>query len=1205
MAHGEKGTAVVVAAAVVLSTLVFSAPGALAAPLEIDAPGWQVVLPRPPGSAGIGSALAAGDVTGDGRDDLNVFFTPDYSFRFDPPFIFSNSSWDIFAGGPSGLASTSLSRSSAALAGFGTATGVTFPRQAPDFNGDGLADFAIATTNYVTVNGGYEAVAELFYGSSSGLPSTPSCRVSVSSDINQSVSYTWMPGGDFDGDGASDLLLLEVAYPSRPPENGTGAYESVTQLKMVHGGAGCSPRFEAGVRFPTLAGGYPQILGWGDFNGDGKDDAVLDETAYLPTSNAEHHLKVLPGTSTGPTNATIVALTITSSYSTRFAPGIDVDGDGYGDLALLLGYQAGFLGEYFSILVYPGGPGGLSTSPGAPQNLPGEGFANALPSFGDLDGDGALDLVLVHSNTSSALNIVKLDLYFGAGGVFPTARDWNATVTVRDENTSWFSGTLASLDASGDFDGDGRDDLVLLVGSSSAFPGPLSAVTVSASAAVLLYYGVQVLKDVSGIEPVGFDSGVAYPTFEYGFNVLQRASNQTYFDGFSVQTEVGALEYDPAQGAFSFAPNASRPPGDYLQLKSNSSAAWDEAARSWDIRFRFEFSWSFPSEEVQTFKLVTTHGGTPLATGRGVAGAFRLEKDFAFVGSLALRDTSRGLDLLPSAWVAASAPLQVGGLTVSFEGAPGRLVPPAFYNWSSTDDDFTIWNAPGGPLNLLAAADSTSDPGDNLTVGLIGLPDPGVGAPTAAFAFRVDADAPTFTGAQPSNDSWVAQKVVTLAIVALDPLSGIDIATLEYQTSTAGPGAYGPWVSPSFDASDPHAVRGRADAAFENGEANYFHFRVRDLVGNGYAESPAYQVRVDTLHVVFSAPTPSPDIWQRSAEVRVGITVTDLGASGVLASSVAFRTSTDDIFAYGPWTPVPGLPNAVEIGALADAPLAQGDVNFVQWRAEDVVGTGLTLSGHFQVRVDFSPITFGNFTPDPSVRRTRTNVTVEIRLAEGGPAKAGKSGVNATSAAFRFAQDGGDWGNWTSQGLTLANLDGMNWSARVDLRLVPGPANRVEFKVLDLAGNGPSESPTFSLHLNRAPTANISLNVTNATVYLNDSLSMTAFLSDPDGDAITFKWQDGDGATLSNNSTTVNLTLPIGTHVFRLTARDAFGASSQAQVTVLVVERPAPPLPPPTPPPVQVINEGFSNAVLLLALLGAAAVAVLLASSRRRRRGPE
>lgn len=1205
MASPRRATSALVAAAVVLSTLIASAPLAFAAPLEIDAPGWQVVVPHPPGTAGIGSALSAGDITGDGRDDLSVLYNPDYSFRFEPPFFFSNSSWDIFEGGSGGLAASSLSRSSASLSGFSAARSVTFPRAAPDFNGDGHADFAIATTNYLTVAGGYEAAAELFYGSASGLPGSPSCRATHSSEVNQSASYSWLTGGDYDGDGASDLVLMETIYSYGPPQNNTGVSALYTTLRMVHGGQGCTPRFEPEVWFPQTADGYPQLVGWGDFNGDGKDDAVVEEVLYLQSSNAEHHIHVLPGTSTGPSNASMVSLTISTAPSTRMAAGIDMDGDGYGDLALLLGYQAGFVGQYYSILVYPGGPTGLSSSARTPQDLPGQAYASAVPSFGDLDGDGALDLVLVHSNSSAGLTTVMLDLYFGSGGVFPTTRDWNATVSVRDANASSFFGNVAALEASGDFDGDGRDDLVLLVGSSGSFPGPLATapVTVSASSAVLLYYGYQILRDVSGVEPVGFDSGVAYPTFEYGFNVLQRASNRTYFDGFSIQTEAGALGYDPALDRFSFTANSSLAPGDYLPLHGNSTAAWDEPTHTWDIRFRFEFSWTFPSEEMQTYRLVSRHNGTPLATGRGVAGTFRLEKDFALVGTLALRDTARGLDLASGSWVAASAPLQAGGLTVSFEGAPTRLVPPAFYNWSATDDDFTIWNAPGGPLGLAAQADTTSDPGDNLTVGLVGLPDPGVGAPTAAFTFRVDADAPTFADGQPSNDSWIAQKVVTLAIVANDPLSGIDLATLQYQTSTAGPGAFGPWVSPSLDASDTHAVRARADTAFEDGEGNFFRFRVKDLVGNGYSESPPFQVRVDTLHVTFWAPAPLPDVWQRATTVPVAVTVTDLGASGVLASSVALRTSTDDIFAYGPWVPVAGLSNAVELRAAADALLAQGDVNYVQWRAEDIVGTGLTLSGHFQVRVDAAPVAFGNFTPDPALRRTNVNLTVEIRLADSGPFRAAKSGINPSSVRYRFAPEGADWGNWTSTGLLLVNLDGRNWTAGAQIHLVPGPLNRVEFQALDLAGNGPASSGPFALHLNRAPTANLSLNVTNSTVFLNESVALVGAFFDPEGDRVSFEWQDEAGATVSNNSTTLNLTLPLGNHTFRFTVVDAFGASAEAQITIHVLERPLPPPPPPPPPPVQEINDGFSMLTLALALLGASAVALLVAASRRAKRG--
>jgi hypothetical protein len=63
--------------------------------------------------------------------------------------------------------------------------------------------------------------------------------------------------------------------------------------------------------------------------------------------------------------------------------------------------------------------------------------------------------------------------------------------------------------------------------------------------------------------------------------------------------------------------------------------------------------------------------------------------------------------------------------------------------------------------------------------------------------------------------------------------------------------------------------------------------------------------------------------------------------------------------------------------------------------------------------------------------------------------------------------------------------------------------------------------------------------------------------SDPDGDALSYEWKDGDGNVVGS-AATVNLSLPLGTHAFTLTVEDPSGASSSDSVTVVVQDTTAP-----------------------------------------------
>lgn len=87
---------------------------------------------------------------------------------------------------------------------------------------------------------------------------------------------------------------------------------------------------------------------------------------------------------------------------------------------------------------------------------------------------------------------------------------------------------------------------------------------------------------------------------------------------------------------------------------------------------------------------------------------------------------------------------------------------------------------------------------------------------------------------------------------------------------------------------------------------------------------------------------------------------------------------------------------------------------------------------------------------------------------------------------------------------------------------------------------------------NRAPSATVSGNPTSGPLPLRVSFS-GAGSSDPDGDAITYQWNFGDGAS-ANTGATNNVThdyTVAGTYTASLTVQDANGASSQpATVTI-------------------------------------------------------
>ena len=179
-----------------------------------------------------------------------------------------------------------------------------------------------------------------------------------------------------------------------------------------------------------------------------------------------------------------------------------------------------------------------------------------------------------------------------------------------------------------------------------------------------------------------------------------------------------------------------------------------------------------------------------------------------------------------------------------------------------------------------------------------------------------------------------------------------------------------------------------------------------------------------------------------------------------------------------------------------------------------------------------TPDANGNFSADPLfVRNPFTNGTDDygdLHLQAGSPCI--NSGNNTVVAAPPFLMD--------PTNSFLIDLDG-------------NP--RIKWGTVDLGA--------YEYQNNLAPTANAGSNQTVSATHTgnpaNDTASVTldgSASSDPDGDSLTYAWDDGQGHTATGVSPTVNL--PVGAYTFTLTVTDPGGFNSSASVTVTV--NPAP-----------------------------------------------
>ncbi|HEX8792245.1 MAG TPA: integrin alpha, partial [Polyangiaceae bacterium] len=210
----------------------------------------------------------------------------------------------------------------------------------------------------------------------------------------------------------------------------------------------------------------PVATTWGtmlDANGDGVGDVVAgDSNSFQPSQ----HVYVFLGSAHGPPSAPSSVLSGGSPllhYAASIASAGDVDGDGYGDLAVGSPTED-------TVYFYRGGPSGYSEPPSLVLTGPAQSrFGAAVSSAGDVNGDGYADLVVgapIQPMGGGSSVVGGARVYLGGpSGLSPTAFVELAPPATSDEQ-----GFGQYVSDAGDMDGDGRGDVAVYGGTGSFDP---------------------------------------------------------------------------------------------------------------------------------------------------------------------------------------------------------------------------------------------------------------------------------------------------------------------------------------------------------------------------------------------------------------------------------------------------------------------------------------------------------------------------------------------------------------------------------------------------------------------------------------------------------------------------------------------------------------------------------------------------------------
>lgn len=296
-----------------------------------------------------------------------------------------------------------------------------------DFDGDGVDDVALTTSNsssYVTSVDGRVVV---FYGDGAGLAASPDL-----SFVSTWGSFTQHGASavalDVHGDGYDDLVVGAYDWPggsSYGPSHAPGA------IVVYRGGSdGLDPAGDLLAGDPAETNLGVELAPAGDVDRDGDDDLLVLGTEWW----------LFLGGSTGPVRTSW-------SHPNGYGGGArgvgDANGDGFDDVAMLDAEMSRFEGQVALDYGGPAGPDGVAdwTVTG------GFGFGTDAAA-GDVDGDGLADLLVATGAGTSGSSVTR----FAGTPTGPGAVAVEEVVTPNGQ---------LELSVPGDLDGDGVADLVL------------------------------------------------------------------------------------------------------------------------------------------------------------------------------------------------------------------------------------------------------------------------------------------------------------------------------------------------------------------------------------------------------------------------------------------------------------------------------------------------------------------------------------------------------------------------------------------------------------------------------------------------------------------------------------------------------------------------------------------------------------------------
>ncbi|MEA3560084.1 MAG: hypothetical protein U9R75_12595, partial [Candidatus Thermoplasmatota archaeon] len=221
---------------------------------------------------------------------------------------------------------------------------------------------------------------------------------------------------------------------------------------------------------------------------------------------------------------------------------------------------------------------------------------------------------------------------------------------------------------------------------------------------------------------------------------------------------------------------------------------------------------------------------------------------------------------------------------------------------------------------------------------------------------KIDLTQVYFTDFYPVTGEWTNTLRPTCSIMVHDDLTGVDPLSIQYEISTSGEvGLVGDWQTILESYAAGPELRVVVSGWFKNGQDNWIRFRAKDVAGNPFFESEAYNVWIDAMSPTYKLLSHSEDEYHLDALQEVRVQVID-EQSGVIANSIEYRITTQGLTKWSQWMPYKDATDGLRPTVTLREYFRRGDQNYVQVRAVDQADNSISFSKVYNIKINTYPV---------------------------------------------------------------------------------------------------------------------------------------------------------------------------------------------------------------------------------------------------------